>query len=388
MLAAFALALFPMLYLSYTRNLLARAGLVAPHTHPSIINNEDIGLFFPYDPIPRRDFAALAKYPPHNVNEPSKRAFATFYCTRSPDMRGPYFEATQQVIWRLLWSDYRSKYPVIIFVCPFIPKANRDVFAGQGAIVKEIGLLDDIIPDDQVSTKRWIDVLSKLNVWAEVEWDRIVFLDSDAFPVTNIDDLFDEVPVQRCKEEMLSPEDKAVVNNGKGGDEMCNYVYGGVQQFTADNINAGMLVIKPNLDLHAKILRAARSRQGYELQDMEQGILKSMNAFSFEGPFPVFRMKQIWNALPEYYLEYRDKGLEKEHGKIRVLHSKLWNRAWGGYINATELNDRWDVDWMTMCRFFDDVGSGFEEARKTGILKTPWDRYLEKQEEERKKNQG
>jgi inositol 3-alpha-galactosyltransferase len=55
-------------------------------------------------------------------------------------MREPYFEATQSVIWRLLWSEYHSIYPIIVFVCPFIPEENRHVFRGQGALVKEIGM--------------------------------------------------------------------------------------------------------------------------------------------------------------------------------------------------------------------------------------------------------
>lgn len=157
---------------------------------------------------------------------------------------------------------------------------------------------------------------------------------------------------------------------------MCNYVYGGVEQFTFDNINAGMLVLKPNLDIHAKIVRAARSREGYELRDMEQGILKSLNAFSSAGPFPVFKVPPVWNALPEYYLEYREKNLGPKAGPIRLLHAKMWNRAWGQWTNLTELNDMWDLDWMRMCRFYDEPTSGFTEARETGVYKTPWELYM------------
>jgi inositol 3-alpha-galactosyltransferase len=369
--AALGLALVLATYLFYTHGRPARAGLIKH----ALENEDDIGLTFPYDPVPRFDFASLSKYPAHNINEPSKFAFATLYCSRKPDTRGPYYETTQSVIWRLLWSEYRSKYPVIVFVCPFIPEEYRRTFRGQGAIVKEIELLDDIIPDESISTKRWIDVLSKLNLWKEIEWKRIVFLDSDAFPIRNIDDIFDIAPVQQCKKEALSPEDKAIVSNSNRGEDMCNYVYTGVSQFTEENINAGMLVLKPNLDMHAKLIGAARSTGDYKPEDMEQGVLKSKNAFAADGPFPVHRLPAIWNANPEYYIQYLADGAEATEGPLRVLHVKMWNRLWGDWTNLTHLNDMWDLDWMTMCRFYDS-DEGYVLARKTGVYKTPWERSV------------
>jgi inositol 3-alpha-galactosyltransferase len=370
------------IYLSFRQKPLPpsdTAGFIE-HKH-ALSDAEDIGLAFPYDPVPRRDFASLSTFPAHNINEPSKNAFATFYCDREPNVRGPYFEATQSLIWRLLWSEYRSKYPIIVFVCPFIPEENRRVLMGQGAIVKEIELLDDIIPDESIATKRWIDVLSKLNLWKEVEWKRLVFLDSDAFPIRNIDDIFDLVPVQRCKKEALTPEDKAIMDSGIGKEYMCDYVYAGVPYFGEDHVNAGMMILKPNLDMHAKLIRAARNTEDYNVEEMEQGVLKSKNGFTLDGAFPVNRLPPIWNALPEYYRKHRAEGLETSIGPIRVLHAKLWNRLWGGWNNLTELNDMWDLDWMKMCRFFDEDFSGFVEARQTGVYQTAWERYQEKQKQ-------
>jgi len=61
---------------------------------------------------------------------------------------------------------------------------------------------------------------------------------------------------------------------------------------------------------------------------------------------------------------------------VRVLHVKMWNRMWGELNNLTQLNDMWDLDWVKMCRYYDS-DNGFVESRKTGIYKTPWERYLE-----------
>ena len=372
--AAFGIILIYTVYVSYTHSSSARGSLIK---HKFIISGEDsIILAYPNDPVPRFNFASLSKYPANNINEPSRFAFATLYCTRDPDTRGPYFEATQSIIWRILWSDFRSRYPLIVFVCPFIPERNRQILRGQGALVKEIELLGDIIPLESIKSERWIDVMSKLNLWKEVEWKRIVFLDSDAFPIMNIDDIFDLVPVQQCKREILAAEDKVIVDNSRGGENMCDYIYAGVSQTTEDNINAGVLFLTPNLDMHAKLMRAAKSTNDYEIKDMEQGVLKSQNAFAGDGPFPVTRLPPIWNAVPEYYIKYLAEGREATEGPVRVLHVKMWNRMWGELNNLTQLNDMWDLDWVKMCRYYDS-DNGFVESRKTGIYKTPWERYLE-----------
>ena len=376
-IAAAAAIMFIVTYLLYT-NVSPPTTLPSGQKHDSLTQQEDPGLVLPLDPIPRRNFAPLAKFAPHNINEPSKFAYATFYCSRDPDPRGPYFEAAQSIIWRLLWSDYRSKYPIIVFVCPFIPEENRRILRGQGAIVKEVELLDNIIPDSAIATKRWIDVLSKLTVWKEVEWKRLVFLDSDAFPIRNMDEIFDLVQEQKCHKELLSPEEAAIAKDGKRGEEFCNYVYAGVLQFIAGNINAGLLVLKPNLDMHAKLLRAAKATNDYDVRFMEQGVLGSKNAFKEDGPFPVRILDPIWNAGPEYYLEYLKQNLEATAGPIRVLHSKMWNRFWGGWNGLEHLNDRWDLDWMAMCRFYDS--NDFEQARTTGKFLSPLEQFVASQE--------
>jgi alpha-N-acetylglucosamine transferase len=35
-------------------------------------------------------------------------------------------------------------------------------------------------------------------MWTETDFERILFLDADALPLANIDDMFDQAPEQRC----------------------------------------------------------------------------------------------------------------------------------------------------------------------------------------------
>lgn len=187
--------------------------------------NEDPSLLPVYNPIPQRDFSTTAKYAPQNMQDESGYAFALFYCTREPSLSDPYFEATQNIIWRILWSDYRSVHPVIVFVCPFTLPQQRIILRGQGAIVKETELRN-FVPVEKIPVVRWQDQFSKLNMWKETQFKRIAFMDSDAFPIWNVDDVFDKVPERECVMDSLSPEDHAAALR-KGGSEFCNYVYGG-----------------------------------------------------------------------------------------------------------------------------------------------------------------
>lgn len=338
------------------------------YKHAVNTGEKDIAQEWTYDPMPRRDFKPLAEYPPLNINESTKYAYATLYCSRTPDIRGPYFQAAQQLIWRLLWTPYRSKYPVIVYVCPFIPEENRAILRGQGAIVKEIGLLDDVIPDSALAHHRWVDVMSKLNLWAEIEWNKMVFLDLDAFPIANTDELFDLVPMQRCIKEKLSEEDRAIVENGKGGDEMCNYIFAGVKQWDTYVVNAGVMLFTPNLDMHARLIRGARRTDEYVAADMEQGVLMANVGFGHDSAFPAHYIDPKWNGILDFYETYIEQNMAAKGGDLRVVHAKAWKQL---LAQDHPLRLMWDRGWMDMCRFYD--GKIFQKARETGVLRFPWE---------------
>lgn len=198
----------------------------------------DLAMAFLNEPIPRRNFSQYAERPPHATKEPAQYAYATLLCTRKPDLRDPFFAATQSLVWRLLWSDWHSIYPVIVYVCPFTPEEQRVILRGQGAIVKEIGLLDDIVPMERVPRARWLDQFSKLNMWKETDYERIAYLDVDALPIANIDDIFTLIPEQSCQESRLSREDKAMMqDDSSAGEAFCNYTFAGVDPYGMGEIN-------------------------------------------------------------------------------------------------------------------------------------------------------
>lgn len=276
------------------------------------------------------DVAKLKQYRPHNDRGPGQLAFATYLSTRDNSVADPYFLSAMQLVYRLLW-DPKSRsetHPVIVFVAPFIPQQQRDLLLAAGAIVRELELVPWDPPKDangetqMFPFARWRDLFSKLNIWAQLDFSRIAFLDLDAFPVRPLDGIFDSSvsPRQRCRAELLPPEDKV----DEAG--ICDYVFAG--HGLADGVNVGVLVLEPNARMHERLLRESRDTTKFDNKMAEQAFLNY--AFGRGGPFPPHELGREWNG---FYPK------ADEEGVLRVVHEKLWifgdNTAWTKDIFST-----------------------------------------------------
>ena len=300
-------------------------------------------------PRPQIDFTKYKNYPAIN-SEGSRNAFATLLCSRDGGLNDPYWATAQSIVWRLLWSWHASrKYPVIVFVCPFVPTYQRDVLRGQGAIVHELPLLDGIIDDRLISIRRWVDQFSKLNMWSFTQYDKIAYLDSDAFPVDNLDDVFDLVETRTCiREKLDEPMDQ------------CEYSFAGVAWFDpfagVSEVNGGFIVFSPNEEIHKRLLRNCQRTEEYPFAHMEQSFLNSTLGFGYDSPFPGQLLDVRYNLGMEDYWDHDNLM------NARVLHAKLWVQK---YVeNHPFLRWRWDTDWMTLCVFYDDPAFPTLRAQK------------------------
>ena len=131
-------------------------------------------------------------------------------------------------------------------------------------------------------------------------------MDSDAFPIQNIDSVYDEVPTQRCDESKLFPEDLA------DKDELCIYNFAGVANF-GGGVNGGFLVVAPNVAMHQRLLRNYVKVDQYDNSVAEQSFFKWQ--FAEDGPFPALILPRKYNA---YFPSPEDEGL------VSIVHEKLW----------------------------------------------------------------
>ena len=287
-------------------------------------------------------------YKPHNYKtEPSpKYAYATFLATRNPSLKDPYFLAIHSLIYRLLWSHKSGthRYPFIVFVADFVTSEQRALLSGAGALVRELAPLEwsPSVPGVQ---KRWKDLFAKLNMWQETEFERILFLDADAFPLANLDQMFEIAPVRGCVPEKLHLDD--FLTDGP----VCEaYIFAGVPQDpfkpVPSNINVGSMVFTPSLRMHARLLQNYVKTDKYDSLMAEQAFLNWQ--FSSEGAFPGTPLERTWGGF--FPTE------EERDGRLKVVHEKIWV-AEGGW-----LKEEWESGWRDMMAFY--ASENFRAARE------------------------
>lgn len=319
----------------------------------------------------RRNFEPFAKYDPQSIKDTSGYVFCTFFCSAHDDPLETSFIAVQSLIWRILWSDWHSQHPFVVFVCPSVSADRRKMLQGQGADVKELQFVADL-PQDSRLSQEILNQYSLLNIWAQTKYKRIAFLNITSFPLRNIDDIFDSVSEQTCHKDRLSSED--IKELEQAGSELasrfCKYVTGGVDPFGTGGLNAGVMVLTPNDLLHRKLLRDAKRTDKYEFTRGVQGLLESQVTFHSDGPFPAHHLPMTYNAVGDFYLKNR---LEIGDKVTRVVQEKLWSPI--AVKDRIELSEHWDTEWMAMCRWYD--GHHYPLTRETGYLKTKEDIYME-----------
>jgi len=305
---------------------------------------QDLPLELPVDRLKH-----LSTHKPHNYSPSDghkQSVYATFMATRNPSLKDPYYLAIHSLIYRILWAPRsRSvKHAFVVFVGDFVTQEQRQLLAGAGAIVRELSPLEWDPPGEGIQ-KRWKDLFAKLNMWKETEFERIVFLDADAFPVANVDDMFSLAPELPCLKDRLTPEDYL-----PDGTTTCEpYVFAGVPSNPGKkesiDINAGSIVFNPSDLMHKRLLQNYVRFDKYDVKMAEQAFLNWM--FNVNGAFPGSPLDRIWGG----FFPGKD-----EEGKLKVVHEKIWS-------DETEwLHREWVTGWVEMSQFY--TGDEFVKMRE------------------------
>ena len=261
---------------------------------------------------PKIDTIKLRRYRPHNYKGEGHPTYATYVATPGGNLNEPYFVAAQQLIYRTLW-DPRSggEYPFTAFVAPHITEEQRNLLAAAGAIVRELEPVE--WHPVQGTFARWKYQFAKLNMWKQTDFSRIFFLDSDAFPVKKIDDVFD-TPQAHCKQELLPAEDQ------KSAESICTYTFMASPQNLLPStdtgimeLNTGVMLLEPNIAMHTRLMREMPNTEKWNTAMADQGFLSEM--FKAQGSFPVTSMSREYNG---FFPGPQDEG------RLKVVHEKLW----------------------------------------------------------------
>lgn len=308
---------------------------------------EDLKLEFP--------FSALLEFkdsPPLHYSAAGLKTFAysTFMATRNPSPNDPYFLAILSLTHRLLWSP-RSRttkpYPFIVFVADFVTQEQRDILAGSGAVVRELPPLEwhcDVLE----TQKRWVDLFAKLNMWAQTEFERLIFLDADAFPLENIDDMFDAAPYQHFIAEKMALDDLF----SDGAHAAAPYIFAGVPQApwntTYPEINVGSMIFTPDTAMHQRLLQNYLKHDHYNCGMAEQAFLNWQ--FDLASAYPPTLLERKWGGMFPG---------QDEEGKLKVVHQKIWAQE-SGWMKM-----EWERGWSEMVGWYG--GQEFVRERGMGI---------------------
>lgn len=296
-------------------------------------------------PLPALERFSEQKPRHYGVDGTEKYAFATFLATRNPSLKDPYFLAIHSLIYRLLWSQKSrtQKYPLVVFVAEFVIPEQRALLTGAGALVRELSPLEwePNVPGVQ---KRWKDLFAKLNMWKETEFERVLFLDADAFPLASMDEMFDIPQISSCIPEKLHLDD--FLTEGP----VCEpYIFAGVPQdpFNTEypNINVGSMVFTPSLRMHQRLLQNYVKTDKYDCLMAEQAFLNWQ--FGPDSAYPATKLERQWGG----FFPTQDDG-----DKLKVVHEKIWVAEDGW------LKEEWEQGWRDMITFYE--GPEFAEERE------------------------
>lgn len=134
-------------------------------------------------------------------------------------------------LYRSLQRYGKTKYPFICVCSLNIRNEDIDLLQKEGVdcIKLNKSMIDGIqMPNRNGNYMHWNYTFDKLLLWGMIEYEKIVFLDSDMFVMDNVDDLFDY-------------PDFSAVQAGFLQNNMWN------------RLNSGMIVVVPDMDTYKKL---------------------------------------------------------------------------------------------------------------------------------------
>ena len=281
-------------------------------------------------------------------------AYATFYAPRGQDLDEPdeYFNATRLLAYKLLYDpETRTKInaPLVVMVTPYVAQWKRQILENDGCRVVEVQAVEGdyaITPAEE----RWIDTFSKLRIWQFVEYDRILFMDTDMLVQRCMDEIWNElasVPVH-SDERIPDPYDEEPADGtyllASIGDACC---YGhSLPRPLVNNFNSGFFMLKPSQSMFNKFLSVLNKPEKFSNDWVEQGLLNYV--YRLDGRTPWQRLEG-WSVKWPSYNDYL--------GGVATLHDRFWIPD--AYSDGPDpmLVEMWNNDMQKMIAFSRRGGS-------------------------------
>ncbi|KAL6164522.1 hypothetical protein ACJQWK_09254 [Exserohilum turcicum] len=286
----------------------------------------------PSSPVESTHATAASTSPQHTPT----LAFATFLTGQATD--DTYFNLTRTLAYQFLQApDTRILNPDITFIVLCgrkLPESKREILRKDGATV--IGVEDVPVPSwIQTVVPRWSEQFTKLRVFQQTQYKRILYMDADYLLMKRMDDIFNESIVRQLTPTLFDrkdqiPEDEEPLPaewlfSARSENGMTGSFDHFVPPLPTVTANAGFFLIAPQQSLFDYFMRVMQLEGRFRTTFMEQDMLNYV--FRREGPMPWRELDWKWSAN---FANQRDV----DNG-VHALHGKFWAEG------PQAVRDRW-----------------------------------------------
>ncbi|KAH8750442.1 nucleotide-diphospho-sugar transferase [Hyaloscypha finlandica] len=293
----------------------------------------------------RGSFAPIpTKSPSRNGIPTNNYAFTAFLASSNEaadDNKDLYFVATRMMIYQLLHDPEtrtNNSYPFVVLVTKDVSERKKNRLVKDGA---EVIVVEKLSLEWAKVRKQWQDVLTKLRLFELVQFDKVLFLDSDTIITKRMDGIFDDPAAQSQKNLGDSSENKSPTDEGQ---QPSTYLFagnagsGGYDHVypppKGNNFNAGCMVFRPSKEMFEYYSRLAKIKDRFPGRTPEQSLWSY--AHRRDGNMPWKQLHHDWNVN---WATWDDK----EHG-IASLHSKFWELDHDKKLQEFAMKIRWEME--------------------------------------------
>lgn len=228
-----------------------------------------------------------------------------------------------------------SKYPLLCIINENISQKTRDILTFFGITFQEINNIQfdgsdnsDLYGDYGFNKSYLKNTFDKLNIFSLIQYEKLVYLDSDLLILENIDSLF-EYPHLSCPRDL---------------------------PFNMTKFNSGIMVLEPNMDDFYALKEASFKANEEKRKISDQDIINKY----FEEITPLDYGYNMVREISDEYITYFDgvKILpEARRGVAYFLENSEYNKIihYIGKIKPFMISDGFDDDYSYLYQYYSNI---------------------------------
>lgn len=257
-----------------------------------------------------------------------KRAYATYFSGSEDESRNEHhFTAVRVLAYQLLHhptTRSNMDVPFLVLVSPQISEEKRRTLLNDGALVIPIEPLEPRNSWARPLFSRWGHHFSKLRLFQMVEYDRILYLESETILTQSLDRIWDETVSQNIQ--TTRSNISAILKDEAPLPE--TYLLTGSSDISKDDhashkqLNSGFWMIRPDITLFQYYQSIMEIGDRFDSTFMERSLLSYAHRPEGNMPWASFTSRK-WNTN-----QPKDEDVD---GKCATLLEKLWcadNACW------------------------------------------------------------